>query len=123
MVKFDHMNMPVTNPQASRDWYMKNFGFEVEFEVPERNTIAIKDDADFTIFLYRPAGRITGVKCSLTLQVNDVDAKHRELQERGIPFVNPPGRYFWGYGAELRDPDGYQVLLWDEVSMREKGKA
>jgi catechol 2,3-dioxygenase-like lactoylglutathione lyase family enzyme len=32
MVKFDHMAMPVSNPKVSRDWYVKNFGFEVEFE-------------------------------------------------------------------------------------------
>jgi catechol 2,3-dioxygenase-like lactoylglutathione lyase family enzyme len=122
MVKFDHMNLPVKDPKASRDWYVRNFGFEVEFEVPERSTIAIKDDADFTIFLYPPSGSIAGAKCSLTLQVDDVEATYRELRERGLPFDNPPGKYFWGYGAELRDPDGYQVLLWDEVSMKEKGR-
>jgi uncharacterized glyoxalase superfamily protein PhnB len=121
MVKFDHMNMPVSDPKISRDWYVKNFGFEVEFEIPERNTIAIRDDSDFTIFLYRPQDSIAGAKCSLTLQVSDVDAKYRELRARGVEFVNPPGKYFWGYGAELRDPDGYQVLLWDEKSMRKKG--
>ncbi len=121
MVKFDHMSMPVADPRISRDWYAVNFGFEVEFEVPERNTIAIKDDAGFTIFLYRTAGEIAGVKCSLTLQVRDVDATYRELRDRGVEFVNPPGRHFWGYGAELEDPDRYLVMLWDEVSMREKG--
>ena len=121
MVKFDHMNLPVNDPKASRDWYVNNFGFEVEFEVPERNTIAIKDDADFTIFLYQPQSRLAGTKCSLTLQVEDVEKKYEELRARGIAFENPPGKYFWGYGADLRDPDGYQVLLWDEVSMREKG--
>ncbi len=123
MVKFDHMNMPVSDPKASRDWYVSNFGFEVEFEVPARNTIAIRDDADFTIFLYPPQGSIAGAKCGLTLQVKDVEATYRELRGRGIEFTNPPGKYFWGYGAELRDPDGYQVMLWDEVSMREKGGA
>ena len=121
MVKFDHLNLPVTNYQASRDWYVNNFGFKVEFEVPERKTAAIQDDAGFTIFVYEPKDQLAGVKCSLTLQVEDVDSKHRELQSKGVAFVNPPGRYFWGYGAELRDPDGYQLLLWDEVSMREKG--
>jgi catechol 2,3-dioxygenase-like lactoylglutathione lyase family enzyme len=121
MVKFDHMGLPVRDPKASRDWYVGNLGFQVEFEVPERNTIAIKDDADFTIFLYRPDGEITGVKCSLTLQVKDVDAKHRELIQRGVDFEKSPAKQFWGYGAELRDPDGYLVMLWDEVSMREKG--
>jgi predicted enzyme related to lactoylglutathione lyase len=122
MVKFDHMNMPVTDPKASRDWYVRNFGFQIEFEVPERNTIAIKDDADFTIFLYPPQGSIAAAKCSLTLQVDNVDAKYDALVARGVKFVNPPGKYFWGYGAELRDPDGYQILLWDKVTIREKSK-
>jgi predicted enzyme related to lactoylglutathione lyase len=121
MVKFNHMSLPVSNCQASRDWYVKNFGFEVEFEDLARRIVAIKDDADFTIFLSEPPGPLAGCKCSLTLQVDDVDSKYRALDERGAKFENPPAKYFWGYGAELRDPDGYLVLLWDEVSMREKG--
>jgi hypothetical protein len=32
-----------------------------------------------------------------------------------------PQKLFWGYGAELTDPDGYLVRLWDEQSMKEKG--
>jgi len=121
MVKFDHMSLPVSDSQVSRDWYVKNFGFKVEFEVADRQTVAIQDDAGFTIFLYPPEGRLAGVKCSLTLQVQDVEKIYRELKERGVAFDKPPGRYFWGYGAELLDPDGYRVMLWDEVSMREKG--
>jgi catechol 2,3-dioxygenase-like lactoylglutathione lyase family enzyme len=116
MVKFDHMAMPVSNPKASRDWYVKHFGFAVEFE--NAGVIAIKDDADFTIFLYQPRGSLAGAKCTLTLQVKDVEAKHRELRGRGVPFVNPPGKYFWGYGAELNDPDGYLINVWDKGSMR-----
>jgi uncharacterized glyoxalase superfamily protein PhnB len=115
------MNLPVTNYQASRDWYVRNFGFKVEFEVPDRKTSAIQDDAGFTIFVYEQAAQLSGAKCSLTLQVDDVDSKYKELKSKGVAFVNPPGKYFWGYGAELKDPDGYQLLLWDEVSMREKG--
>lgn len=116
MVKFDHMAMPVSDPRASRDWYVKNFGFELEFE--NAGVIAIKDDADFTIFLYKPQGTLVGAKVTLNLQVKDVATKYRELRRRGIPFVNPPGKYFWGYGAELNDPDGYLINVWDKVSMR-----
>jgi hypothetical protein len=36
-------------------------------------------------------------------------------------FVAQPQKLFWGFGAELRDPDGYLIRLWDEISMREKG--
>jgi catechol 2,3-dioxygenase-like lactoylglutathione lyase family enzyme len=119
MVKFDHMALPVSDPKASRDWYVENFGFAVEFE--NANLIAIKDDADFTIFLYKPDGALAGVKCTLTLQVAAVEEKHRALVAAGVKFAKPPGKYFWGYGAELFDPDGYPLNLWDAVSMREKG--
>ncbi len=39
----------------------------------------------------------------------------------GVAFVHPPMKMVWGYGAELLDPDGYRLQLWDETSMREKG--
>jgi len=121
MVKFDHMSIPVTDSRASRDWYVANLGFKVEFEVPERKTVAIKDDAGFTIFLYDAEVPRAGAKCGLTLQVDDVDAKYHDLARRGLSFENSPRKLFWGYGTELRDPNGYLVMLWDEVSMREKG--
>jgi uncharacterized glyoxalase superfamily protein PhnB len=41
----------------------------------------------------------------------------------GVKFVHPPQKTFWGYGAELKDPDGYRIWLWDQKSMREKGEA
>ena len=55
------------------------------------------------------------------LQVDDVETKHRELTAAGVAFAKPPQKLFWGYGAELLDPDGYRVHVWDEKSMREKG--
>ena len=30
-------------------------------------------------------------------------------------------KVFWGYGAELHDPDGYRLMLWDQKSMKERG--
>ena len=122
MIKFDHMNLPVTDYKRSRDWYTENFGFKVEFEVPERQTVSLEDSEGMGIFLYEPKMALAGAKCSLYFQIDSVDTKFKELQSKGVTFVNPPGSYFWGYGAELRDPDGYQILLWDRRSMREKGK-
>src|SRR5919106_3512058 len=121
MIKFDHMSLPVADPEASRDWYVTNLGFEVEFEIPERRTIAIRDSADFTIFLYPAPGPIGEVRPAFTLQVDDVDTKHADLRVKRIDFKEAPAKHFWGYGAELYDPDGYHLLLWDEVSMRDKG--
>jgi catechol 2,3-dioxygenase-like lactoylglutathione lyase family enzyme len=112
--------LPVRDWQKSRDWYKSRLGFEVEFEVPERKTAAMRDAADLTMFLYE--GEVAACPgISFTIQVDDVEAKHRELAVAGIPFDHPPMKVFWGYGAELRDPDGYTLRLWDQKSMKEKG--
>ena len=39
--------------------------------------------------------------------------------ERVMP--HPPQKVYWGYGAEVIDPNGYRIRLWDEASMAEKG--
>jgi catechol 2,3-dioxygenase-like lactoylglutathione lyase family enzyme len=120
MPRLDHLSLPVRDWRKSRDWYKDHLGFEVEFEIPDRETAAMRDDADLTIFLYE--GNV--VDCpdvSFTIQVDDVEAKHDLLASAGVPFVHPPMKVFWGYGAELCDPDGYRLRLWDQKSMKEKG--
>ena len=120
MPRLDHLSLPVRDWRKSRDWYKDQLGFEVEFEIPGRETAAMRDDADLTIFLYE--GNV--VDCpgiSFTIQVDDVEAKHDLLAAGGVPFVHPPMKVFWGYGAELCDPDGYRLRLWDQRSMKEKG--
>ena len=121
MVRLDHLAIPVRQCVVSREWYTGNLGLKVEFEVPERKTVALQDDGGLTLFLYESAETPLKPSCTLTFQVDDVDAKQRELAARGVIFEKSPQKLFWGYGAELRDPDGYLIYLWDEKSMREKG--
>jgi uncharacterized glyoxalase superfamily protein PhnB len=72
---------------------------------------------------------VAGQKITLTIQVDSVDRKYEELANLGVEFASAPKLQFWGYGAEVRDPDGYMNDLWDEVTMakatrelREKSK-
>ena len=120
MPRLDHLSLPVRDWRKSRDWYKDQLGFEVEFEIPDRETAAMRDDADLTIFLYE--GNVEDCAgISFTIQVDDVEAKHDLLAAAGVPFVHPPMKVFWGYGAELCDPDGYRLRLWDQRSMKAKG--
>lgn len=121
MVRLDHLAIPVSDCARSRDWYVQNLGLKVEFEIPERKTVAVSDEADFTLFLYEPVEGEVSASCTLTFQVDDVHTTHRELSARGVPFEKEPQVLFWGYGAELRDPDGYLIYLWDQKSMEEVG--
>ena len=119
-MRLDHLAIRVRDHQRSRDWYMSNFGFRIDVEVPERHTVGLKDDADFTLFLEESPDQVAP-SCKLALQVDDVESKYQELSARGVRFEKAPQKLYWGYGAELRDPDGYLVYVWDERSMREKG--
>jgi uncharacterized glyoxalase superfamily protein PhnB len=57
----------------------------------------------------------------LTFRVENVDELFAVLRAESVTFSAQPQKLFWGYGAELRDPDGYLVRIWDEKSMKEKG--
>ena len=119
MMKFDHLNLPVGNLDRSRDWYMSTLGLKVEFEIPDRRTVALQDGQGFAIFLQeKPDVVPNGI--ALWFQVDDVDATFAQWAARGVVFAHGPQKNFWGYGPELTDPDGYLVRLWDERTMKEK---
>lgn len=121
MIKLDHLTIFVSDQNSSRDWYIENFGFEVEFEVPEAQTVALIDDAEFTLFLTRNDALSTQPSCVLTFQVASVEETYKALTSNGIKFEQSPQKLAWGYGAELRDPDGYLIYVWDEETMRTYG--
>jgi catechol 2,3-dioxygenase-like lactoylglutathione lyase family enzyme len=115
MAKISHMVLPVSDVHKARDWYVNKLGFKLEREHEE--AIGIKDESGLTIFLLKAATSLAGQKVTLTIQVGNVETKHQELASLGVKFVSPPKRQFWGYGAEVLDPDGYMNHLWDEVTM------
>lgn len=119
-MKFDHLNIPVSNLARSRDWYISTLGLKVEFEVPDRRAVALQDSEGFALFLQEVASGARPNGTALWFQVDDVDAVHAEWSARGVAFAHGPQKSFWGYGAELADPDGYLVRLWDVRTMREK---
>jgi catechol 2,3-dioxygenase-like lactoylglutathione lyase family enzyme len=120
MMKFDHLSVPVTNKDRSRDWYVATLGLKVEFEVPERRAVALQDSEGFAIFLQEVASQVDPNGSALWFQVGDVDATYADWSARGVEFSHGPRKSFWGYGVELKDPDGYCVRLWDKRTMREK---
>jgi len=119
-MKFDHLALPVSDLARSRDWYVATLGLRVEFEVPDRGSVALNDSEGFAIFLAQVSAAVAPNGCALWFQVADVDAAYAEWSARGVHFAHAPRKEFWGYGAELIDPDGYAIRLWDEASMREK---
>ena len=98
---------------------MSTLGLKIEFEIPDRRTVALQDGEGFAIFLEETAG-VAPNGIALWFQVDDVDAIFAQWTARGVAFAHGPQKNLWGYGPELADPDGYLVRLWDGRSMREK---
>ena len=115
MMRLDHLGVDVAELPRTRDWYVSVLGLTVEFENADPPVVGLRDDGDFTLILAETGGDPS--RCNLFFQVDDVAATHRALVERGVTFQRAPGRNAWGYGAELLDPDGRLVGLWDERSM------
>ena len=119
MMKLDHLNLPVSSLERSRDWWVKSLGLKVEFEVPGARTVSLNDGEGFAIFLQEKSN-VSSNGVALWFQVDDVDATHIDWSARGVRFNHGPQKNFWGYGPELADPDGYVIRLWDVKSMKEK---
>ena len=117
MVRLDHLTIVVSNYAVSRDWYVENLGLRVEFENQDAAFGGLEDDGAVELILVQQPITQRSRDCTLTFQCDSVHAKYEELTARGVPFVHEPKPVPWGYGAELLDPDGYRVLLWDKHTM------
>ena len=117
MVRLDHLTIVISNYTASRDWYVNNLGLRVEFENADAGFGGLEDDGSVELILVQQPMAQRQRDCTLTFQCDSVHEKYSELTARGIPFVHEPKNVPWGYGAELLDPDGYRVLLWDKHTM------
>jgi predicted enzyme related to lactoylglutathione lyase len=117
MIRLDHLTVRVSSYRASRDWYTRNFNLHVEFENVYAGFGGLEDDGGVELILVQQDVPVGSRDCALTFQCDDVHAKYAELSARGVPFVHEPKPVPWGYGAELLDPDGYRVMIWDKATM------
>jgi catechol 2,3-dioxygenase-like lactoylglutathione lyase family enzyme len=83
MLRLDHLAIRVRDLEAARRWYVELLGMAFEFEVPERRTVALQDDAGLTLFLDETADEVAADGVVLTFQVDDVEATYHRLSERG----------------------------------------
>ena len=116
--KLNHLLINVRDAKKSRDWYVENLGLKVEFEARENGFVALEDDWGMALLISQGAtakGAASGFV--IHFEVEDVDARYRALQGNRVKFAHPPKQTIWGYGPELRDPDGYVIRLFDHRSI------
>jgi len=63
---------------------MRVLGLDVEFEVPDRQTVALQDTDGFTIFLQEARPPVVPNQCALWFQAANVDSTFADWSSRGV---------------------------------------
>ena len=119
-MRLNHLMLTVRNLAETRDWYVSKLGLKVEFEVPDLKFAALEEDSGFGLLLQE--GEVSGdpaANIKIYFEVEDVDNFHQSLKQLGVHFDHPPQKNVWGYGPQLRDPNGYVLRVFDHRSVTE----
>jgi len=117
MTTIEIVSVPVTDQQASKDFYIK-IGFEIIIEADMGNganwvQLGLPGQkTSITLvnwFKQMPAGSMQG----LVLKSEDIEKEVADLQAKGVE-VKPIDPTPWGRFASFSDPDGNGLTLWQE---------
>jgi catechol 2,3-dioxygenase-like lactoylglutathione lyase family enzyme len=105
---------------ATKSFYRQAFDLPVHFEDPESAVFKFGDllinllEVEAASELIEPAtvgSKADGNRFQVTIEVEDVDATCKELQERGVTLLNGPVDRPWGVRtASFQDPAGH---IWE----------
>jgi len=108
--RLSNITIPVSDLKEAVEFYEKVLGLKKQFECPSYVTF----DCDGVELAFEPGGSKGKKEGSpyVFLLVDNVDAKYRELKNKGVNFKSEPRDKPWGGRvASLRDPDGNMVCL------------
>lgn len=95
----------VTDIKKAASFYRDVLGLKVRNEWPNYVIFDLAGTATFAIMLGGKKGRKEGAP-NIYLAVENVDEEYEQLKARGVNFVEPPKKQYWGgYAALFADPD------------------
>jgi catechol 2,3-dioxygenase-like lactoylglutathione lyase family enzyme len=120
----DLIGMPVTNQQASLDFYTQKLGFAVRMDMEHLEMQGIRwielvPPGAATAIVLAPweAGESRG---TIVLVTTDIEADYAELLAKGVelpPLEHQP----WGISTLITDPDGNKLLLQQNIQLASGG--
>lgn len=81
---------------ASRDFYVDVLGFDVGMDMGWIVTLVSPDNPTAQISLMRRGGGDANHVPDISVEVEDVEAIHREVERRGLEIVHPLTDEEWG---------------------------
>jgi len=110
------VSIPVRDQDRAKDFYTGVFGFTVEADVPMGDDMRWvmlrppRGGTAITLVTWFPTMSPGSLK-GLVFEVEDIDALHAELVERGFTFHEGIREAPWGRFITMDDPDGNGLVL------------
>lgn len=120
MLRMRFASIIISDDERTIDFYVNKLGFELVHDNPAPGGLRF--------MMFKPTGggahlvasrpipgrpnQVAGGPSNISWETEDVEALYEELRAKGVEFVQPPTKRFWG-GVEaiFADPDGNQFLL------------
>lgn len=110
------------DPELLARWYATHLGIDPAPETYEKPSWW--QQAGPTVFTAMPADseHLADAAWAVNFRVNDLEAMVRQLRSAGIAVEIDPERYPNGRFANLRDPEGNGIQLWQPEGADARGE-
>ena len=99
------LEVKVTDMREAVAFYRDVLGLKVKKEWSSYVIFDLPGTLTFAIMLGGKKGRKEGAP-NIYFAVEDLDAEYEKLKEKGVNFIEPPKKQYWGgYAALFADPD------------------
>lgn len=99
------LEIKVTDLKKAIGFYRDVLGLKIKNEWSNYVIFDLAGTATFAVMLGGKKERKEGAP-NIYLAVKDVDKEYERLKDKGVSFVEPPKKQYWGgYAALFADPD------------------
>lgn len=99
------LEIKVTDLREAIGFYRDVLGLKIKKKWPNYAIFDLLGTLTFAVMLGGKRERKEGAP-NIYFAVDDVDAEYERLKKRGVNFVEPPKKQYWGgYAALFADPD------------------
>jgi catechol 2,3-dioxygenase-like lactoylglutathione lyase family enzyme len=103
----------VTDLEASLAFYIDALGFKIDWRTGDRHAAVRRGNVVIMLF----ADDQGQLGTWLYVGIDDVDALHIELLEKGVPIRHPPTNYPWGARElQVADVDGHVLRFGSDAT-------
>jgi len=109
--KVSWLEIKVTDMKKAIAFYRDTLGLKIKKGWPYYVIFDLPGTITFAIMLGGKKGRKEGAP-NIYLTVSNLDGKYEKLKKKGVNFIEPPKKQYWGgYAALFADPDENLLYL------------